>query len=371
MKNYRSTCLMCLFMMFCLPGASCIFIPENLTFCGEPLPTEGTDVRERLETQLRLLARNTGQIELWIKRKHRYFPVIDPLLRESKVPPDLKYIPVIESSLRTSAVSSKSAVGPWQFIAETGRNNGLCINRWIDERRDIRSSTEAAVRYLKFLHDEFGSWPTALAAYNIGENRMVRETYQQGTGCYYEMILPEETDRYVFNAISAKIILEYPGEFGIDPAETVPFDDPETTPVSLILSGSLPVKIIAHAAGISIREFRLINPWCIGDELPEGRYSVHLDTWNRAGFEGGIEKYRRLIQNMVMFRNRLEVTVKADRGEMRIGPDADYPVFRILTKDTAFRVTGRTADRDRGEYWYRFIKSGDMDGWIWGGQIKH
>jgi peptidoglycan lytic transglycosylase D len=368
-QKLRGMIILPLLMLITIP-AQAIYIPQDLNFCDTTVPLDASDVLERLEVQLRILSRNTGQVELWMKRQHRYFPVIEPKLSAAGVPMDLKYVPVIESSLLSGAISSKSAVGPWQFIAQTGRNNGLRVNRWVDDRRDTSRSTDAAIRYLKSLYAEFNFWPTAMAAYNIGENRIRKEVYRQGTADYFEMLLPDETDRYVLNIIAAKIILEHPSEFHINPAEITAFSDLPVSPVSISLTTSLPVKLIAHAAGMTYREFRTANPWCIGVELPKGKYSLSLAQKHRMGFESRIEEYRQRIKNRVKFRSSITFTVTAESGEMRIGPGFTYPVFRRLPNKTKFAVKSRTGTKEKSHYWYRFVQSNGAEGWIWGGQIS-
>ena len=124
---------------------SAIRVEGPLDFCGEPVPLENFEVRERLEKELLLILWNRPQVILWLKRATRYFPYIERTLAQHNMPEDLKYIAVIESALLPHAGSSKGAVGYWQFIKSTGRNYGLTVNRYIDERRNFFASTKAAV----------------------------------------------------------------------------------------------------------------------------------------------------------------------------------------------------------------------------------
>ncbi|MBW2174132.1 MAG: lytic transglycosylase domain-containing protein, partial [Deltaproteobacteria bacterium] len=141
-----------------------------MEFCGEQVPLEIQEVRERLEKEVLLSAWNRPQVILWLKRVPRYFPHIEEMLEESKMPDDLKYLPVVESAFLPHARSNKKAVGFWQFMSATGRKYGLVVNRQVDERRNFFASTRAALKYLKELHSIFGSWTLAVAAYNMGED---------------------------------------------------------------------------------------------------------------------------------------------------------------------------------------------------------
>ncbi len=346
-----------------------IHLPGKITFCNESIDTDRRDISERLETQIRIWSRNTGQIELWVKRRERFFPLIVSILTETGLPADLKYVPVIESALRTGAMSSRAAVGPWQFIRATGKKYGLRIDRWIDERRDIRKSTRAALQYLNDLHTEFGSWPTALAAYNIGENRIRAECYRQGTSDYFEMLLPYETDRYVINIIVAKLILENPAAFGLDFSKLAPFAVMKTQSIPFAPTRSIPVAILAYAAGMTYREFRQQNPWIIGATLPKGNYVLNIPDGNKPVFPDRIAMYRKKTNSAIRFRHSKKFTVQAEQGNMRIGPDFSYPVLRRLSQGKELKIVGRTKKKDKGHFWYLFRRRNGAEGWIWGGEI--
>ena len=140
-----------------------------LTFCGERVPVEIQDVKERFERELLISSLDHAQVILWLKRSRRYLPYIEQSLKENGMPDDLKYIIIAESALKPNATSNKGAVGYWQFIFGTGQNYGLTINENKDERRNFFASTKAALSYLKNLYGMLGSWTLAAAAYNMGE----------------------------------------------------------------------------------------------------------------------------------------------------------------------------------------------------------
>src|SRR5690606_26183433 len=136
---------------------------------------------------------------------HRYFPVIEKILKEENVPDDMKYLCVAESAL-SHAISSSGATGFWQFMKDAGQEFGLEINSEIDERYDIEKSTRAACRYLKDSKNKFGTWTMAAAAYNGGNNGLNRRIDKQSENSYYDLHLNQETSRYIFRIIALKLI---------------------------------------------------------------------------------------------------------------------------------------------------------------------
>jgi len=141
-------------------------LPESLSLCHEPIPLENRKTLDMLDREFTIAVWDRAQVFLWLKRAGRYFPYIDEKVAEAGLPEDLKYVAVAESALITDIKSSRRALGLWQFVSRTARRYGLQRNRLIDERLDFERSTEAAMRYLKRLHSEFGNWTLAIAAYN-------------------------------------------------------------------------------------------------------------------------------------------------------------------------------------------------------------
>ncbi len=154
----------------------------------------------------------------WLQRSYKYMPMIQKELRNANMPVDLAYMVMIESGFSSVATSTASAVGPWQFIQPTGERYGLEKNWWLDERRDLRKSTLAAIRYMKDLHSEFGSWYLVAASYNMGENGLRRQIKKHGTKDYWTLIqlkaLPVETQEYVPKILAAMLIAKAPNLYG-------------------------------------------------------------------------------------------------------------------------------------------------------------
>ncbi|MBN1879477.1 transglycosylase SLT domain-containing protein [bacterium] len=346
------------------------YIPDSIMFCDEVVPLDDADVRERLETQLLILSNQRVQVTLWFQRKNRFFPFIETTIEKRKQPVDLKYIPVIESSLITRARSRSDALGLWQFMEPTGKAKGLNIADDLDERLHFEKATIAALDYLDELHSEFGSWFLSLAAYNAGPGRIREELYNQGTSNYFEMILPDETERYVFNAIAAKLIFEQPEKYGFQLSDIIPFKSRESREIDIRLVNFVPVKILAYCAGTHYRGFRQLNPWITGVNLPKGAYSLKIPISSTATFNQKLADYFDRLKGYINYHSGKRMTVTAEIGKMHIGPHGDYPVFRELPKGTTFKVNGRTNRLDNGHYWYIFKQTKGSSGWIWGGEIS-
>lgn len=163
---------------------------------------------------------NQGQkwFRLWLERGTRYLPFIQEELRKADLPADLAFMVMVESGFSATAKSTAAAVGPWQFIAGTGSRYGLQTNSWLDERKDLRKSTRAAIRYIKDLYAEFGSWYLVAASYNMGEGGLRRIINKQKTKDYWTLVerkaLPAETREYVPKILAAMLITKAPGLYG-------------------------------------------------------------------------------------------------------------------------------------------------------------
>ncbi len=191
----------------------------------------------------------------WLVRAEQYRDIIEPILVEVGVPRDLLYLAMIESGLNLNARSRARAIGPWQFMAGTGRLFGLRTNWWIDERRDIIAATFAAAHYLKHLHNLFGSWPLALAAYNAGEYRIAHAISHQKTDNYWRLRLPTQTRWFVPKFMAALTIGRNPTAYGFQKAKASPlrFD-------IIRIDRSTDLRLIAKAAGCTYATIRKLNP---------------------------------------------------------------------------------------------------------------
>ena len=190
-------------------------VPGNLEFAGEKVPLENFEVYERMEREFIVHTYFHSYTIFAIKRANRWFPVIEPILKENNVPDDFKYLMVAESNME-NVISPAGATGFWQFMKETGIKFDLEINDLVDERYHVEKSTEAACKYLKESYDQFGNWTMAAASYNMGTNGTETQTGKQKTDNYYNLVLSLETSRYLGRIISLKYIMQNPGLYGFD-----------------------------------------------------------------------------------------------------------------------------------------------------------
>ena len=288
-----------------------IRITAPLSFCGEKVPLETGDVRERLERELLLSLWREPQVILWIKRMSRYMPVVSSILKKHGLPEDLKYLAIIESDLMPHEGSPKGAMGYWQFIEGTAERYGLRVDSRFDDRRNIYKSTEAAAAYLMFLHDRFGSWTLGAAAYNMGEEGLEAAILEQKQKDFYRLYLPLETQRYILRAVAVKLILDNPAPYGfiLLPADLYPPVDIDT--VSFKLNEDTAVQIIAEAAGTDFKVIKDLNPEIRGHYLPPGNHEIAVPKGHGGnGFQSALgERVSRSKQNL---QNRTYLVGKGD-----------------------------------------------------------
>lgn len=234
-------------------------IPTNLTFAGEQVPVHFYDVRERLDRELLVNKYWHSATFQLIKRANRFFPIIEKILKEEGIPDDIKYLAVAESGLQ-NVVSPSGAAGFWQFLKGAAADFGLEVNNEIDERYHLEKATRAACKYLKWNYEKFGSWALSAAAYNYGRSAVIRQMERQSCSDYYDLLLPEETERYVFRLIALKLILSQPQKFGFNLRESDLYAPIETHTVSV----DVPIDNLSDFAtshGLSYRMLKEFNPW--------------------------------------------------------------------------------------------------------------
>ena len=190
-----------------------IKLPETVAFAGEKVPLEDFEVKERLDRELLVNTYWHSNTLQNLKLAHRYFPVIEPVLKANGIPDDFKYIALAESGLR-NVVSPAGAEGIWQFLAETARHYGLTVNGEVDERYDVEKATAAATQYFKDAYQQFNNWTLAAASYNAGMGGIANSLSYQQVDSYYDLYLNNETSRYVFRILAFKVIYENTERYG-------------------------------------------------------------------------------------------------------------------------------------------------------------
>lgn len=271
-------------------------IPEKMELCGENVPLESSDVRERFDREFTSIVYSHSKVYLWLKRADRYFPWIEKQLASRGLPDDLKYVAVAESDLTVSAVSSAGAAGPWQFMAPTAQQFGMSQSATVDERYDFETSALGAFKYLKNLNGEFQNWALAIAAYNCGEKRVQDEMRKQKSNSYYLLKLPNETERYVFRILAIKEILRNPGKYGYNLPKGSGYRPIIADKVTINLAGPITITAAAEAAGVSYREMKVLNPFLISDIIPGGSITIRVPEGKGREFERRIDALKKDIK---------------------------------------------------------------------------
>lgn len=189
-------------------------IPDEVSFAGETITLDRYDLYERYDREINSFTYFHSTTLLLIKRANRYFPIIEPILKENGIPDDFKYLAVIESSLNTRAYSPAKAAGLWQFLVGTAKMYGLEVGAEVDERYSVEKSTEAACKYLKSAYKKYGSWSSTALSYNAGMGRISGELEKQMVDDSLDLWVVDETSRYYFRMLAIKSIFENPHKYG-------------------------------------------------------------------------------------------------------------------------------------------------------------
>jgi membrane-bound lytic murein transglycosylase D len=264
-------------------------IPEQLSLCDKNMPLLDEDIREDFEREFYQFLENKGLLTILVRRHGKFFTAVSAEIDRVNLPPDLIYLAIVESYLNPRAKSSAAAGGMWQFIKDTGKREGLFISDAVDERYSVTRATRSALSYLKKLHDEFGDWFLAMAAYNCGEGRIREAITNQNSKDFFELFLPEETDRYVYRIAALKEILGNPSRYGL-PIEkrdyyrpygvaevTVDVTDKEIHTLTLSQAMEVPYKVFREY-NLQIRKYR----------LPRGTYHICVPFEKKEVFLKGL-----------------------------------------------------------------------------------
>jgi len=253
-------------------------VPDYVVFARDTIRFDRSDLRERMDRELITFSYMHTSSILMIKRANRLFPQIEPILKENNIPDDMKYVMVIESSLDPKAVSPAGAAGLWQLMKETAKGYGLVVDSEVDERYNTEKATKAACRYFKEAYNQFRDWPTVAASYNAGKSGISKRLSDQRKKSALDLWMAEETTRYIFRVIAAKLYFENPAAFGFSfkREDLYPYIPPIKT---VEVSGAITSLVdFAEQYGVSYMELKNANLWLRDSKLINKEHrTYHID----------------------------------------------------------------------------------------------
>ena len=251
----------------------------QMDFAGEEVPTYMADVQERLDKEMITNMNYHTNTTLVLKRANKVFPVLEPILAKYGIPDDFKYLAVIESSL-VNAVSPAGARGVWQFMPLTAKEKGMEVSDQVDERYHLEKATEAACKYFLSAKEKFGSWTLAAASYNGGIGGIKSKMEEQQVDNYYDLLLTEETSRYVFRILALKEIMKNAANYGFSiPKEALYY--PIATKKIVVDSTITNLAQFAKSQGVNYKILKLHNPWLRDKMLLNAsgtKYEIEIPT---------------------------------------------------------------------------------------------
>ena len=260
-------------------------LPADVTFAGENLPLDNFDTRESLERELLTSAYRHSSTILIIKRANRYLPVIEKILKENDIPDDFKYLAAAESEY-SNMISPAGATGFWQIMQETGREEGMEINNEVDERYSIEKSTQFACDYFKKSYEKYGNWTLVAASYNGGRSAIDEQIAIQHQNDYYDLLLADETARYIFRAVAYKLIITNPENFGFRIGKNDLYPELKYYEVKVDTAVSSFSDFAGHF-GTNYKLLKFLNPWLRKPYLTAKQNKVYLIKIPEDGMRNG------------------------------------------------------------------------------------
>lgn len=242
------------YTIFAIPKPS-----STIFFANERVPLENPDIWERYDKELLKNTYWQSNTLLLHKRAAKYFPVIEPILKKNNLPDDFKYLALIESGLE-NVTSPAGAKGFWQIMKSTAKEFNLEVNSEVDERYHIEKSSKAACDFLNSAKEKFGSWTLAAAAYNMGRSGLLKQMNRQKSYTYYDLLLNNETSRYVFRILAIKEIIENPKKYGFQFRTEDLYKNIPTYEVMVDTNISSWADF-SKEYGINYKILKLHNPW--------------------------------------------------------------------------------------------------------------
>ena len=238
---------------------SAIEIPKDLNFAGEAVPQEDPEIMERVDREFLVNTYWQSNALLLMKRANKYFPIIEPILKKNGIPDDFKYLAVAESGLE-NVVSPAGATGFWQIMKGTGREYGLEINDNVDERYHVEKATQVACDYWNKWKDRVGSWTLTAAACNAGPAGIQKYMGIQQVDDYYDLLLGQETGRYVFRILAIKEIISNRDKYGFQLEEDDMYEKVPTFTVEIDTAVTNWADF-AELYEINYKVLKRHNPW--------------------------------------------------------------------------------------------------------------
>lgn len=275
MKTRILTSLLAVLTLFSISSVAQPKVPDVMVFAGDTIRFDRVDLRERMDREILTFCYMHSTSVLMIKRANRYFPQIEPLLKLAGVPDDLKYLMVIESNLDPKAQSSAGAAGFWQFMKETAREFGLVVDSEVDERYNLEKATMAACKYLKRAYEKYGDWMTVAASYNAGQAGISKRLSDQHQDSAMDLWLVEETSRYMFRILAAKMYFANPAAFGFTftAEDLYPYIPPRE---EVTVTGSIASLVdFAEKHGVSYYDIKRTNLWLRDSKLVNSAHRTY------------------------------------------------------------------------------------------------
>jgi len=234
-------------------------LPDTLTFAGEKVPLDNFDTRESLEREILISAYRHSSTIIIIKKANRYLPMIEKILKKNNIPDDFKYLVAAESEY-SNMISPAGATGFWQIMPETGKEEGMEINTVVDERYDVEKSTQFACEYFLKSYEKFGNWTLAAASYNGGRSALDEQIQIQKQYNYYDLLLSEETARYIFRAIAYKLVISDPAGYGFHLSKDDMYPELKYYEVK-VDTAILNFSTFSEKFGTNYKMLKFLNPW--------------------------------------------------------------------------------------------------------------
>lgn len=249
-------------------------LPDNMEFAGEKVPIDNFEVAERIDRELLVNVYWHSSTILAIKRANRWFPVIEPILKKNNIPDDFKYVALIESNL-SNAVSPAGAVGFWQITSEIAKKYGLTVNDEVDERYNVEKSTVAACKYFQDAYDKFKTWTLAAASYNMGINGVQQQIDRQRVHNYYNLLLGDETSRYIPRVLAMKEVLLHQEKYGFYINKSMLYP-PLKAHLLKIHSSVNNWTDFSFKRGLTYKILKYYNPWLRDTSLTDNNGKVYF-----------------------------------------------------------------------------------------------